>query len=236
MIGMMYLVLTALLALNVSVEILNAFMVVNDGMETTNRTYSSKIDEYYSRFESAFTKDPVKVGPYWEKAKAARKLSDELKTYLITVKYEAVAASERISIDSAKVRPLYKMKSKDKYNETTKYFIAKPEDGSNGKAKEMRDKITKYKTDLLNLLDPADREKVKLGLDLEGPFYNSSRKKLNCQAVEILNTGKMVRLNCEVAQAKFSPVVNPAAGKSFRRPVRHSHPCSGFDHESYTTA
>ncbi len=188
MIGMMYLVLTALLALNVSVEILNAFMVVNDGMETTNRTYSSKIDEYYSRFESAFTKDPVKVGPYWEKAKAARKLSDELKTYLITVKYEAVAASERISIDSAKVRPLYKMKSKDKYNETTKYFIAKPEDGSNGKAKEMRDKITKYKTDLLNLLDPADREKVKLGLDLEGPFYNSSRKKLNWQMYNFYHT------------------------------------------------
>ena len=188
MIGMMYLVLTALLALNVSVEILNAFMVVNDGMETTNRTYSSKISDYYSRFESAFTKDPVKVGPYWEKAKAVRKLSDDLKTYLVTVKYEAVAASERISIDSAKVRPLYKMKSKDKYNETTKYFIAKPEDGSSGKAKEMRDKITKYKTDLLNLLDPVDREKVKLGLDLEGPFYNSSRKKLNWQMYNFYHT------------------------------------------------
>jgi hypothetical protein len=66
MIGMMYLVLTALLALNVSVEILNAFLVVNDSMETTNKTYSSKITEYYSRFEAAFTKDPVKVGPYWE--------------------------------------------------------------------------------------------------------------------------------------------------------------------------
>ena len=40
MIAMMYLVLTALLALNVSVEILNAFLVVNDSMETTNKVFA----------------------------------------------------------------------------------------------------------------------------------------------------------------------------------------------------
>ena len=36
MIGMMYLVLTALLALNVSKDILNAFIVVNKGLENIN--------------------------------------------------------------------------------------------------------------------------------------------------------------------------------------------------------
>jgi gliding motility-associated protein GldM len=188
MIGMMYLVLTALLALNVSVEILNAFMVVNDSMETTNKTFSTKTSDYYTRFESAFTKDPVKVGPYWEKAKAARKLSDEMKDYLTTVKFEAIAASEAIPMDSAKVRPLYLMKSRDKYNETTKYFIGKPEDGSSGKAKEMHDKIAKFKVDLLNLVDPAERANIKIGLDLEGPFYNSSRQKLNWQMYNFYHT------------------------------------------------
>jgi len=38
MINMMYLVLTALLALNVSSEILNAFKTVNNSLETTNKT------------------------------------------------------------------------------------------------------------------------------------------------------------------------------------------------------
>src|SRR4030095_10368041 len=38
MINMMYLVLTALLALNVSSEILNAFKTVNKSLETTNAT------------------------------------------------------------------------------------------------------------------------------------------------------------------------------------------------------
>ncbi len=36
MIGMMYLVLTALLALNVSKSILEAFVRVNNGLEATN--------------------------------------------------------------------------------------------------------------------------------------------------------------------------------------------------------
>jgi len=176
MIGMMYLVLTALLALNVSVEILNAFLIVNESMETTNRTFSSKSAEYYSRFEDAFKNDPVKVGPFWEKAQQARKLSDELKAYLNDTKYEAIAKSEKIPIDSAKVRPLYTIGSKDKYDETTLYFIGNSVDGSKGKAGEMQKKIAKYKQDLLSLIEPAERSSIKIGLDLEGPFYDADHK------------------------------------------------------------
>ena len=44
MINMMYLVLTALLALNVSAEILNAFKTVNKSLETTNATVNNSTD------------------------------------------------------------------------------------------------------------------------------------------------------------------------------------------------
>jgi gliding motility-associated protein GldM len=179
MIGMMYLVLTALLALNVSVEILNAFLVVNESMETTNRTFSSKTSDYYARFEDAYKNDPAKVGPYWEKAKQARKLSDELKLYLNSVKYEAIAKSERIPIDSAKVRPLYTIGTKDKYDETTVYFIGNSVDGSKGKAGEMQNKIAKFKQELLSLVETDERANIKIGLDLEGPFYDADHKKQN---------------------------------------------------------
>ncbi len=179
MIGMMYLVLTALLALNVSVEILNAFLVVNESMETTNRTFSSKITDYYNRFEEAYKNEPEKVEPYWVKAQQARKLSDELKTYLIGVKYEAIALSEKIPIDSAKVRPLYLVGTKDKYDETTNYFIGNSVDGSKGKAGEMQTKIAKYKQDLLSLIEADERANIKIGLDLEGPFYDADHKKQN---------------------------------------------------------
>ena len=39
MIGMMYLVLTPMLALNVSTAILKSFLIVNDSIEATNRNF-----------------------------------------------------------------------------------------------------------------------------------------------------------------------------------------------------
>jgi len=188
MIGMMYLVLTALLALNVSVEILNAFLVVNESMETTNRTFSSKTSDYYASFETQYQNEPEKVKPFWDKAQEARKLSNGLKVYLNDVKYEAIAKSEKISIDSAKVRPLYLMTTKDKYDETTAYFIGNSTDGSNGKAGEMKKTIAKYKEDLLNLLDPADRTNIKVGLDLKGPFYDAGHKEQNWEMHNFYHT------------------------------------------------
>lgn len=188
MIGMMYLVLTALLALNVSVEILNAFLVVNESMETTNRTFSSKTSDYYSSFEKQYKNDPVKVGPYWENAKKARVLSDELKAYLNNVKYEAISRSEKIPLDSAKVRPLYTIGTKDKYDETTVYFIGNSVDGSKGKAGEMRQKISKFKEELLNLVEPADRANIKVGLDLVGPFYDADHKPQNWEMHNFYHT------------------------------------------------
>jgi len=41
MINLMYLVLTALLALNVSSEILNAFKTVNNSLQNTNNTINN---------------------------------------------------------------------------------------------------------------------------------------------------------------------------------------------------
>lgn len=184
----MYLVLTALLALNVSVEILNAFLVVNESMETTNRTFSSKIDDYYLSFEKQYQNEPDKVAPFWEKAQKARKLSDEMKNYLNQVKYEAIAKSEKIPIDSAKVKPLYRMGTKDKYDETTVYFIGNSNDGSKGKAGEMRKKIAKFKEDILALIEPDDRKNIKLGLDLDGPFYDADHKEQNWEMHNFYHT------------------------------------------------
>ena len=49
MISMMYLVLTALFALNVSVDILDAFAIVNDGLETSNASVENKIKDYQQK-------------------------------------------------------------------------------------------------------------------------------------------------------------------------------------------
>ena len=59
MIGLMYLVLTAMLALNVSDSVLNAFKLVRDGLEDTNRNFSDKNNVTYSTFEKQMQARPA---------------------------------------------------------------------------------------------------------------------------------------------------------------------------------
>lgn len=188
MIGMMYLVLTALLALNVSVEILKSFVLVNESMETTNRTYSTKLDQLYKLFEKQYNDNPQKVAQYWDKAKEVRDLSAKMKDYLNQVKYEAVAASEQIPLDSAKVRPLSLVKGKDKYDATTNYFIGMSNDGSAGKANEMRKKIDEFREKILSYVDPDKRNQVNVGLDTKGPFYDADKRKQNWEMHNFYHT------------------------------------------------
>ena len=77
MINMMYLVLTALLALNVSAEILNAFKTVNNSIAKSNDVVTEKNNLTYKAFEKAL-KDPqteANAAIWAPKAKQIQKIS-----------------------------------------------------------------------------------------------------------------------------------------------------------------
>ena len=209
MIGMLYLVLTALLALNVSKQILDAFLVVNETMENTNENFSQKLDATYDKFKVQFQMNPNKVGPFWEKAQTAQQLSAGLIRYVDSLKYEVVARTDGITFQEAKVLPLRNAKRKDNYDRTTEYFIGQSQDGSTGRARELRDKIDQYKVALLDLVDPKYRSIIKIGLDTEGPFYDAGGNPQNWQmhnfyrtilaaTVTILNEIKAGVMNAEL--------------------------------------
>jgi predicted CoA-binding protein len=96
MISMMYLVLTALLALNVAKQILDAFVVVNESMEATNENFSQKINQTYAKFNEQYALNPEKVGKYWEKAKQVKNLSKSINNYIDTLKVTVIAKTEKI--------------------------------------------------------------------------------------------------------------------------------------------
>jgi len=126
MIAMMYLVLTALLALNVSKEMLDAFIVVNKSVENTKANFASKIDGTYDRFEQQVKINPNKVGPYWEKAQRAKQLSERIIRYIDSVKYAVIIRTdgEIETVEQAKNIPLGQVRAKDMFTEPTRYFLA----------------------------------------------------------------------------------------------------------------
>src|SRR5882672_9635989 len=95
MINMMYLVLTALLALNVSVEVLNAFRTVNKSIETSNGVVDTKNSLTYKSFEESL-KDPqtaAKAQVWAPKAEQVKKLSSDLTTYIEGLKGQLIDES-----------------------------------------------------------------------------------------------------------------------------------------------
>src|SRR3989304_4762687 len=80
MIGMMYLVLTALLAMNISKNVLLAFITVESGLNATNRNFDQKNDVLYAKFDKALAENKTKTKPWSDKAfkvrAEAKKLCD----------------------------------------------------------------------------------------------------------------------------------------------------------------
>ncbi|MCK9205421.1 MAG: hypothetical protein M0P58_13450, partial [Bacteroidales bacterium] len=173
MIAMMYLVLTALLALNVSKEILDAFLVVNESMETTNDNFAKKLDNTYAQFKIQNQLNPNKVGPYWEKAQKAHYLSDRMVKYIDSIKYVAIMRTEKLkTIKEAEKLNLRNAERKDNYDIPTRFLIGSSPDGSAGESRVLKNKMNIYKKQMLELVDPKFRNSIKIGMDTEGPFYD----------------------------------------------------------------
>src|ERR1051325_9366893 len=95
MINMMYLVLTALLAMNVSKEILNSFAILNNGLQKTNESFTEKNEITYIQFEKALANDRNKVQKYNDKAMAVKARSKEMFDYIEEIKKKLIFEVEK---------------------------------------------------------------------------------------------------------------------------------------------
>ena len=94
MIGMMYLVLTALLALNVSKQVLDAFSKINNGIVKTTKNFSLKNDDIYNEFNLAAETNPNKAGPWKDKAFSIKSKSDSIVQMIQNLKFSLVMLAE----------------------------------------------------------------------------------------------------------------------------------------------
>ena len=62
MINLMYIVLTAMLALNVSSDVLDGFTQVHDGLNRSNSNVGQRNDDIYRRLEEFTAGNPTRAG------------------------------------------------------------------------------------------------------------------------------------------------------------------------------
>lgn len=184
MIGMMYLVLTALLALNVSKEILNAFVIIEEGLNTTNTNFDGKNGILYSKFEKAMADNKTKTKPWFDKAQQAKKLSADLCSYVDEIKSELYQRIQKIEKTAADTFQLKHLDSKDENNIPTEILIGAGADPENptGKSKELKEKIEKFKADMTALVPEKERIGLKLGLSTEDMYSIGDEKMVSWES------------------------------------------------------
>ncbi|QZE14104.1 gliding motility protein GldM [Halosquirtibacter laminarini] len=95
LIGVMYLVYTAMLALNVDKNVLNAFTTVDHGLEMTIQNFNAKNMQTYARFDQAAAVNPKKAGKYKVKADSIKSQTDRLVNHIQSLKEEIVCRADK---------------------------------------------------------------------------------------------------------------------------------------------
>ena len=90
MINLMYIVLTAMLALNVSSDVLDGFTQVHDGLRRSNGNVDNRNAAIYRRLDELAAQNPEKGGPWLEKADEVRRLTAEMVAHVDSLKLAIV--------------------------------------------------------------------------------------------------------------------------------------------------
>jgi gliding motility-associated protein GldM len=175
MINMMYLVLTAMLALNVTAEVLNAFKTVDDGIGRSNNSLETKNASLFSDFQVQMNMDAKKTEPYKLKAEESQKICKSLYDQLEQYKQQVVKEAGGYDPKSGQ------LVDNDNIDIATRKFV----DEDNGK--KIKEAIKKSREQLLALPSEEDKaqftnslplliDEPKDGLSWElSPFYQSIR-------------------------------------------------------------
>jgi gliding motility-associated protein GldM len=169
MIGMMYLILTAMLALNVSKEAVKAFMKVEQGLTKTVRNYAAKNSVIYAAFDAKAAENPVRGGPARDKANEIKQNADQLFDYVQSLKIEIIkqADGEKAKAINGNDIDIYAVQRFDDTNVPSQVLIGAGEDG---KAFKLRAAINAYRQLLIEKLDgknPTIEEALKTSLNTD---------------------------------------------------------------------
>ena len=173
LIGMMYLVLMAMLALNVSTEVLKSFLVVNEGIVRTNMNFEKKVESAYTLFERALAENKDKVQTYFDKAMEARRLTTEFRGELKDLRTELISMATRTSPEVAAEMDPRNIRRQDDKDTPSRLFI------SLGKGAELREKIEVYVANMLELIPEEERARIVSPFDVTGPFHDAGGTKVS---------------------------------------------------------
>lgn len=160
MINLMYLVLLAMLALNVSTDVLEGFSLVADGLKKSTDNASKSNMGIYSTFDQQMKNNPAKVKQWYEKAQYVRGMSDSLYNLAEELKEAIVRKSDGKDADINNIR------NREDLEASTQVMLAP----GTGRGKELFNAINSYRERIVKMVtDKEKREIISSNLATEVP-------------------------------------------------------------------
>jgi gliding motility-associated protein gldM len=150
MINLMYLVFIAMMALNMGKEVLSAFGLMNEKLQTANERYQLTNEAAFAELERKEQEKPEDYKEALEKARQVRELSNEYYAYLSTLKEEVMSQASN--------KTDYQVMDKSDFLDE-KFFKT---DGLKPEGQKFLDEINKYRTQLVSLLGAKDEALKKI--------------------------------------------------------------------------
>ena len=160
MINLMYVVLMAMLALNVSNEVLNGFTVVEESLGRTTSNSAKENEAIYNTFATQMKQNPEKVRQWFEKSQAVKLMSDSLYNFAQQLKEAIVTEADGKDAD------IDNIKAKDDLEAASQIMLAP----GTGKGRHLFEMINSYRNRILKMVaDPKQQEIIASNLTTEVP-------------------------------------------------------------------
>ena len=150
MINLMYVVLMAMLALNISSEVLNGFSIVEESLNRTTANSSKENEALYGNFADQMKANPAKVKEWFDKATAVKRMSDSLYNYAQWLKLEIVREAD------GKDGNIYDIKNKDNLEAASHVMLAP----GTGQGRKLYDAINSFRERILSMVGDAHQRSI----------------------------------------------------------------------------
>ncbi|HBG42212.1 MAG TPA: gliding motility protein GldM [Porphyromonadaceae bacterium] len=150
MINLMYLVFIAMLALNVSADVLNGFDKVEDGLRASTANLSERNTLILDELGAYNDRNPDKAGEWYGKGRQVRAMSDSLSTYIESLKVRMVQKAD------GKKGDVTHIKKRDDV-EAASVVMLSPIDGQ---GRILREAVDAYRTRIAAFLPDNGRKRL----------------------------------------------------------------------------
>lgn len=150
MINLMYVVLMAMLALNVSSDVLKGFTLVADKLDLSTQNATHINEGIYKNFEEQMKANPAKVKEWYDKAQFVRQISDSLYNMAEELKMAIVVKSDGDEAD------VHNIKNQEDLEAATSVMLAP----NKGRGKELFNAINSYRSRITKMVTDAEKRAV----------------------------------------------------------------------------